>query len=88
VEKSHSLKQTNAVKNVSQGALVPASVSVELTVVGAHLHVLGRDCAVLGRSHVFFQGAAAAQVGDVRFANTRALFGHENFQRRQVPVLF
>ena len=62
-----SLKQTNAVKDVSEGSLVPLRVLVELTIVCTHLNVFWGNVASLaaGICHVFFQGTATAQVGNV-----------------------
>jgi len=62
-----SLKQTNAVKDVSEGSLIPFRVLVELAIVGTHLDVFWGNIASLaaGICHVFFQGTATTQVGNV-----------------------
>ena len=50
-----SLKQTNAVKDIPESALIAATVLVELTVVGAHLHrcLVDHVAMSLSRSYVF-----------------------------------
>lgn len=62
-----SLKQTNAVKDVSEGSLIPLRVLVELAIVCTQLNVLWSNVASLAASicHVFFQGTTTTQVGNV-----------------------